>query len=82
MAGYHKREIVKGKLGELSKIQEELDELKDADEQGCRIMALVELADLLGAIRHYMRVHHPGFRMSDLKKMASITGKAFEHGGR
>jgi len=30
--GYHKRKITKGVLGEYSKIQEEMEELKDAVE--------------------------------------------------
>ena len=36
--GYHLRAIRKGKLGEVSKIREELEELEDATEQGVRIM--------------------------------------------
>src|SRR5690349_11874380 len=32
--GYHKAPIAKGELGQLSKIQEELDEAKDAEAQG------------------------------------------------
>ena len=33
MSKWHKREIVKGVLGELSKIREELEEAEDAEEQ-------------------------------------------------
>ena len=47
------RKIAKSLLGELSKIQEELDEAKDAKHQNCKIMIRVELSDLLGALKHY-----------------------------
>ena len=48
--GYHLKPIPKGRLGHISKIQEELMEYEDAIEQNCRIMAMVELSDLVGAI--------------------------------
>lgn len=48
--GFHKREIKKGVYGELSKIQEELDEVFDAEEQGQDLMLLIELSDMVGAI--------------------------------
>jgi hypothetical protein len=41
--GYHLRPISKGVLGEASKIQEELDELLDAEAQQNKILAMVEL---------------------------------------
>lgn len=82
MAGYHKTIIHKGALGETSKIQEELDELRDAESQGCKILALVELSDLVGAIKHYVRRHHPGFKWKDLIQMEKLTRKAFDDGSR
>ena len=48
--GYHLRKIAKGSPGEASKIKEELEEFLDAVDQGVKIMALVELSDLYGAI--------------------------------
>lgn len=51
--GYHKKKIKKGTLGEISKIKEEILELEDALEQKNKIMALVELSDLFGAIKLY-----------------------------
>lgn len=51
MAGYHLAEIKKGKLGTVSKIQEELDEAIDSINQGVKIMLLVELSDLIGAVK-------------------------------
>ena len=80
--GYHLKTIVKGTLGELSKIQEELDELKDAEEQGCKIMQLVELSDLYGAIDHYLGKYFPNISIDDLSKMSYITERAFLAGQR
>lgn len=51
--GYHINIIEKGVLGEFSKIKEEYLECMDAFEQFCVIMALVEMSDLLGAMRWY-----------------------------
>lgn len=82
MAGYHKREIKKGKIGELSKVYEEIEEVKDAEEQGVEIMVLLELSDALGAIEHYLEKHHPSISIDDLKKMSKLTRGAFESGER
>lgn len=82
MAGYHKAEIVRGKLGEISKIQEELDELKDAETQGGRILVLCELSDIMGAIMAYMEKHTPGYTIVDIGHMAKMTREAFEDGSR
>lgn len=78
--GYHSVKIKKGVLGEISKIQEELDELKDAEKMGVRIMVACELADLFGAIRAYALKY--GLKMADLHDMAKLTRKAFEQGYR
>lgn len=74
--GYHTVKIKKGVLGELSKIQEELDELVDAENQGVKILIQCELADLYGAIREYARRHD--LKMSDLQAMSKLTQNAFE----
>jgi phosphoribosyl-ATP pyrophosphohydrolase len=78
--GYHTVPIKKGVLGELSKIQEEFEELVDADKQGVKILIACELADLFGAIREYAKKH--GLKMADLHDMAKLTRKAFEQGYR
>ena len=78
--GYHAVPIKKGVLGEISKIQEELDELKDAENQGVKILIAVELSDLFGAVREYALKY--GWKMSDLHDMAKLTRKAFEQGHR
>lgn len=79
--GYHKAKIKKGHIGEISKIDEELNELKDALNQKCTIMALVELSDLYGAIEAYVNKNF-NIRMRDLKKMSKITKRAFRNGYR
>lgn len=79
---YHKTTIQRGVLGEISKIQEELDELKDAAAQGCKILELCELADMVGAIQHYLAAHHPTTKLSDLQQMADLTSSAFNDGSR
>lgn len=82
MAGYHITEIKKGEIGESSKILEEVHELQDAEIQNCKIMALVELSDLIGAIQLYLEKHHPDTSLEDLVKMSFITRRAFESGSR
>lgn len=82
MTGYHITEIKKRNYGSAGKIQEELDELNDAHEQGSKIMQLVELSDLYGAIEGYLQQNFPGMTMQDLKKFSDITKRAFESGER
>lgn len=80
--GYHLIEIPRGKYGEVSKIEEEVVELKDAIMQGNRIMELVELSDLIGAIEGYLRIQHPSYTIKDLLIMAKATERAFQDGTR
>jgi hypothetical protein len=79
--GYHTIDIPKGELGEFSKIKEECLELEDALNQGSEVMALVELADLYGAIESYLEKHHK-LTVGDLKKFSDITKRAFINGRR
>lgn len=79
--GYHITKIKKGIVGEFSKIEEEVQECKDAIKQRCKIMELVELADLLGAIELYVKQEH-NLELKDLKKMSDITQRAFINGRR
>lgn len=78
--GYHTIEIKKGILGKTSKIQEELDELKDAEKQQSKIMMMVELADLYGAIEEYCKEQN--ITIEDLKIFSDITKRAFKNGRR
>jgi hypothetical protein len=80
--GYHSTEIPKGELGEISKIDEEFLEFKDAVLQDAKVMQLCELADMLGAIEAFLEQHHPSFGLNDLVKMASLTRRAFVSGKR
>lgn len=82
MSGYHINEITKGVVGELSKIYEEVEEVKDADEQGASVMVLLELSDLIGSVQLYLEKHHPSVCLEDLIKMSDITQRAFKSGGR
>lgn len=66
--GYHLVAIPRGELGELSKIEEELEELADAMRQGSLVMAAVELSDLLGAVQSYLARHLPAQTISGLLK--------------
>lgn len=81
-AGYHIAVIPKGELGEFTKVLEEFNELQDALDQGSKVMALVELSDMMGAIQAYLDNHFPGFTIDDLKKFSNITKRAFENGHR
>lgn len=80
--GYHLVPIRKGELGELSKIQEELDELSDGFAQGDRILMAVELADLYGAMELFIEKHLPGVTMADVARFSAITRRAFANGRR
>jgi hypothetical protein len=80
--GYHKRKITKGEYGEFSKIREEFEEFIDANEGGYKVMELVELSDLVGAIDGFLKKHHPSIDMSDILAMSRKTQEAFEEGDR
>lgn len=78
--GYHLTKISKRQLGTSGKIQEELEELLDAEEQGVKILIHCELADLYGALRALAEKH--GLTMEDLRQMESLTHNAFKKGYR
>lgn len=80
--GYHRRRIAKGVLGEASKIVEEIEEFQEALEQGVSLMALIELADLQGAVEAYLAKHHPSLGLDDLRAMSEVTKRAFQNGRR
>ena len=77
---YHLKKIKKGTLGKISKVQEEIEEYKDAIKQKCEIMAIVELADIYGALEELAKSHK--LKMDDLKKMSNITKRVFKSGSR
>lgn len=80
--GYHLRAIAKGKLGEASKIVEEAAEFEEALEQGVDLMAILELADMMGAVEAYLAKHHPSLSLDDLMRMKDATKRAFANGRR
>lgn len=81
--GYHLTEIPRGEYGEISKILEEAAELKDAMEQGQKLMCLIEMSDILGAIEGYLEKYYEGkVTATDLFNMSYVTKRAFESGRR
>lgn len=80
--GYHVRDIPRGTVGEASKILEEAAEFGDAIEQGVKVMALIELSDMIGATQAYLDNHFPGTTIDDLCHMAAVTKRAFTSGQR
>jgi len=78
--GYHISNIEKGELGKFSKIREEFLEAEDAFKQGNRVMILLELSDMIGAIEAYCKNYNMG--LDDLIEMSSATKRAFEDGSR
>lgn len=82
VSGYHVTDIKKGILGSLSKVQEELDELKDAEMQGVKLMELIEASDLIGALVRWLEANHPGTTLEDLIAMHKVTRRAFDSGRR
>lgn len=80
--GYHLAEITKQPAGSPDKIREELEEFEDALAQNCKLMALQELSDLVGAIQLYLQAEHSNITLEDLIIMSDITARAFKNGAR
>lgn len=78
--GYHFREITKGSIGAVSKVREELEELEDAAAQNNKILQLVELSDLYGAVEAVARTL--GVTIDDVAAMSAATERAFRLGER
>lgn len=81
MSPYHTTEIPKGVLGHESKITEEYLEFTDAIQQENPVLALCELADLLGAIEAFTVKNH-NISLSSLIDMMELNKKAFQNGYR
>jgi hypothetical protein len=77
---YHLNKIIPGKLGEISKIREEFEELMDANVQGNPVMEMLELSDMLGAIECYIKKYN--LTLTDLIIMKEATRRAFTDGTR
>jgi len=79
--GYHKKEIIKGVLGEYSKIKEEFDEFTDAHQQLDSILMLCELSDMIGAIEAFTYGNW-NIDLLQLKEFSDKTKQAFQEGKR
>ena len=78
--GYHVNKIPKGIYGEISKIQEEIFEFIDAKEQNVKIMEMLELSDIYGALEAVAAKY--ALTMEDLKAMSDRTKESFKSGER
>ena len=78
---YHRNEIQKGTIGEFSKIKEEFQELEDGYMQDDKILQIVELTDLIGAIEEFS-INKFGLNVNDLVKFSNKTKEAFREGKR
>ncbi|MBI4151330.1 hypothetical protein HY496_00025 [Candidatus Woesearchaeota archaeon] len=80
--GYHLSTFPRGEYGEISKIEEEISELKDALSQENPIMALTELSDLVGAVQALLEARFPYISAEELLRMTEATRRAFKSGHR
>jgi hypothetical protein len=80
--GYHTTSIQKHVAGTLDKIGEEFNEIKDAHKNGVKIMELVELSDLYGAMEMYLENNFTDISMHDIKAMSNTTRRSFKNGRR
>jgi hypothetical protein len=71
--GFHQATIARGVYGQLSKIQEELDEARDAEAQGQDLMLLIELADIIGAVAGVAQRY--GFTLGQLAAFARLRSE-------
>lgn len=74
---YHDQFIPKGKIGEMSKVVEEIAEYEEAENE---ILKACELADIQGALRAVMEKSK--FTFADYDDMATMTTRAFKIGKR
>jgi hypothetical protein len=80
--GYHTDTIQKHEVGTLGKIGEEFAEIKDAKKNGIKIMELVELSDLYGAVQMYLENNFKDITMHDIEVMSNTTRRSFKNGRR
>uniref|UniRef100_A0A6C0LT50 Uncharacterized protein n=1 Tax=viral metagenome TaxID=1070528 RepID=A0A6C0LT50_9ZZZZ len=79
--GYHKELIFKtSKIESPLKIFEEYEEFFESLSQNNKLMAIIELSDLYGAIESYISKYN--LNMEDLKLMSDTTKRAFINGRR
>lgn len=76
MSKWHVRQIQKGIYGELSKIQEELDEAVDAEEQEQILMLFYELSDIIGAVGGVAKKY--GMTLEQIYKFSQLRTRIVE----
>lgn len=77
LSPFHTQPIKKGQYGELSKIQEELDEAFDAEKQGIDLMLLIELSDIIGAVEGVAKKYN--FTLDQLIQFSKVRKKVAEY---
>ncbi len=80
--GYHEKDIPLSEFESADKIYEEVLEFRDSLNQGVKIMSLLELSDIMGAIEGYIEKNFPELSLDDLLKMKEATRKTFKSGMR
>ena len=82
-SGYHEKIFPKGDYGSAEKIFEEIQELKDSLNQQNKVLTLLELSDIIGAIEGYLEKEYgKTMTLDDLLIMKEATGRAFKTGAR
>ncbi len=66
---FHEKNIKKGVYGEFSKVEEEVEEAKDALQQQNHLMYLIELSDIIGAVEKIAENY--GLTIHDLIKFSN-----------
>jgi len=72
---FHIKKIKRGKYGELSKILEEVEEAIDAEFQKDRVMLLIELSDIVGAVEGVLKKQKFNITVEELIKFARLRGE-------
>lgn len=72
---FHVHPIRSGVYGELSKVQEELDEAVDAETRGQEILLLIELSDIIGAVAGVAERH--GHTLESLIQFSELRRSVF-----
>lgn len=72
---FHVMPVRQGTYGELSKIQEELDEALDAETRGQKLLLMIELSDIIGAVAGVAERH--GYSLDDLIQFSELRRNVF-----
>ena len=72
---FHVMPVRRGTYGELSKVQEELDEALDAETRGQKLLLMIELSDIIGAVAGVAERH--GYSLDDLIQFSELRRNVF-----